>query len=79
IQIYFAIIVIEGFFLAISIPSIFIPLKTYFTFLLAAIMLIIGMHLQAKDFVKVAANLKGKILVILFLNLTVTSIAAFLI
>lgn len=79
IQKYFAIIVIAGVILAISIPSIFIPLKPYITYLLAAIMLIIGLHLQAKDFVKVAANLKGKLLVILFLKLTVTSIAAFII
>lgn len=78
IQKYFAIIVIAGVILAISIPSIFIPLKPYITYLLAAIMLIIGLHLQAKDFVKVA-NLKGKLLVILVLKLTVTSIAAFII
>ncbi|MDE4970060.1 bile acid:sodium symporter family protein, partial [Francisella tularensis subsp. holarctica] len=37
------------------------------------------LHLQAIDCVKVAANLKGKLLVILCLKLTVTSIAAFII
>ncbi|MDE4961409.1 bile acid:sodium symporter family protein, partial [Francisella tularensis subsp. holarctica] len=57
IQKYFAIIVISGVILAISIPSIFIPLKPYITYLLAAIMLSIWLHLQAKDLVKVAANL----------------------
>ncbi|MDE5039707.1 bile acid:sodium symporter family protein, partial [Francisella tularensis subsp. holarctica] len=68
-----------GVILAISRPSIFIPLTPYITFLLADIMLIIGLHLQAKDFVKGAANLKGKLLVILFLKLNFTSIAAFII
>ncbi|QIW09498.1 bile acid:sodium symporter family protein [Francisella sp. LA112445] len=78
IQKYFAVIVIAGVALAISMPSVFIPLKPYITYLLAAIMLIIGLHLQAKDFVKVA-NLKGKLVIILLLKLTVTSIAAFII
>lgn len=78
IQKYFAIIVILGVLLAVSVPYIFIPLKPYITYLLATIMLVIGLHLQPKDFVKVA-NLKGKLLVILFLKLTVTSIAAFII
>ncbi|WP_150466730.1 bile acid:sodium symporter family protein [Francisella sp. SYW-9] len=78
IQKYFAIIVIAGVSLAILMPSVFIPLKPYITYLLAAIMLIIGLHLQAKDFVKVA-NLKWKLVIILLLKLTVTSIAAFII
>ena len=78
IQKYFAIIVIVGVALALSMPYVFIPLKPYITYLLATIMLIIGLHLQAKDFVKVT-NFKGKLAIILFLKLTVTSIAAFII
>ncbi|WP_212789789.1 bile acid:sodium symporter family protein [Francisella halioticida] len=78
IQKYFAVIVILSVVLAISIPSVFIPLKPYITYLLAGIMLIIGIHLKAKDFVKVA-SLKGKLLIILFLKLIVTSVAAFII
>ncbi|MED7787733.1 bile acid:sodium symporter family protein [Francisella sp. 19X1-34] len=78
IQKYFAIVVILGVVLAISIPSIFTPLKPYITYLLAAIMLVIGLHLQTKDFVKVA-KLKYKLAVILLLKLIITPIVAFIV
>lgn len=49
IQKYFAIIVIAGVILAISIPSIFIPLKPYITYLLAAFIIgkLFGLSLTA--------------------------------
>ncbi|MED7818727.1 MULTISPECIES: bile acid:sodium symporter family protein [unclassified Francisella] len=78
VQKYFAIIVIVGVIMAVSVPSIFVPLKPYITYLLAAIMLIIGLHLKAKDFIQVA-NLRWKLLVILFLKLVVISTAAFIV
>jgi BASS family bile acid:Na+ symporter len=78
IQKYFSIIIFVGVGLAIAMPSVFIPLKPYITYLLAAIMLIIGLHLKAQDFLKVV-KLKEKILIIVFLKLTVTAIAAYFI
>lgn len=78
VQKYFAIIVIVGVVIAVSVPSIFVPLKPYITYLLAAIMLIIGLHLKAKNFIQVA-NLRWKLLVILFLKLVVISTAAFIV